>query len=254
MKNKLKNTWDIILDDRKRTPWGKSIGLGGGVVSRLFNHGILPSDKYLTKIMRSENISLNALFGHADAPFVVHRTTNSQETFEYIKPYIQDEQWDVHIITGADYPIIVLSTLAEDGDGFKYTPIEVVCGPADIATANLFKGLKVLSKALPKEEAMELATGYKGTYYLFGKTTLIDAKEIDHSQIMEIFRAEATSNAKTLKRIMQIIDDTMAEEKSNLSSEDRRRLVAELYTYAIDEGLASGDISENLVSSMMRVI
>ncbi|PHS20222.1 MAG: hypothetical protein COA86_02720 [Kangiella sp.] len=244
----------LILDDRKQTKWGKDLGIPISSNSRLFKDGTLPADKYLTKIMHSENVSLNALFGNSDAPFIVHRTIDSSETFQFIKPHLEDEAWDIHIISGAEYPIIVLSTLAEDGDGFKYTPIEVVCGPADIATANLFKGLKVMHKALPKDEANELATGYKGTYYLFGKTTLLDAVEVNHSEIMDIFRREATKNAQTLKRIMQIIDDTMAEEKSNLSAEDRRKLVSELYFYAVEEGLGSGDISENLVSSMMRVI
>lgn len=254
LKKALNNIWGIILDDREMTAWAQNIGLEGSLVSKLFDDGLLPSSKHLTKIMRSENVSLNALLGSSNAPFVVHRTINNADTFQQIKPYIEDEKWDIHIISGAEYPIIVLSTLAEDGDGFKYTPIEVICGPADIATANLFKGLKVMHKALPKDEANELATGYKGTYYLFGKTTLLDAKEINHSEIMTLFRRKANTNAKTLKKIMQIIDDTMVEEDANLSAEERRRLVAELYTYAVNEGFGAGDISENLVTSMMRVI
>jgi|GEM_PF-3417547 len=257
MNSSLSKTLLTILDDRKRTEWALGLGIPKATNSNMFNKGIYPSDKHLRRIMLAENASMSALWGASSAPFMIHRTSSAHETYATLEAHLDDHNWDIHVITGDEFPVFVLSTLAMqeiDNQEFKYTHIEVICGPVDHTVANLFRNKSVKHKQLPENEAHLLATGYKGTYFLFGKETLLDAKEIDQVEVNRICREPSERNAALLKRVMEILDETVIQEGIEVNAQERRKLVSELYTYAIEEGLLSEDVSPNLAHSMLRVI
>lgn len=257
MNNHLISVLEIIIDDRKKYPWAKSLGIGGGATSRLFKEGVMPADRHLRKIMKSENASMSALWGASVAPFMVHRTGSTTESYEILKQHFEDSSWTINVISGDEFPIVVLSCAAQDlidGTEFNYKRVEIVCGPMDHACANLFKEQVILHKELDEEEAHKIATGYRGTYYLFGKNTLEDSSVITYQELLTIFREKSNLNAQVLNRVLEIIDETILEEKAEVTPEEKRKLATQLYSYALEEGLIPEDVSENLAHSMLKVL
>jgi len=262
MSFKIKKVLELILEGRKKTPWGKSLGMPPRAITLLFNHGTYPADKYLTKIMKSENVSMDALWGMGSAPFMVHRANSIAETNEDIELNLEGSPI-VHLITSTtdkfdELPVFVFSEdVVEDFRGpneFKYTSIHVLVGPTDHVTANLLKDTKVLHKQLPEDEFHLLSTGYKGTYYLFGKATLVNAKPISYAELSRICCKKATSSAALLNKVMTLIDETVLEEGVEITPEQKRKLVIELYGFAVAEGFEEKDVSPNLAQSMLRIV
>jgi len=252
-----KRILELILDGRRQSEFADSLHIPRAVMSEFMRLGKYPADKHLRKIMKAENASMSALWGASSAPFMVHRTISETETFESLKMHLDDHNWTIHLITGDEFPIFVLSTLAMDvidNKEFKYTQVEVISGPVDFALANLFRDKKVKHIELPPDEAHQLATGYKGTYYLFGKETLLGAKIISQADLIKIFRNRSTKHAQVLNNVMELVDETVVEEGIELTAEERRKLVTELYTYAVEQNLIPEEVTPSLAHLMLRLI
>jgi hypothetical protein len=263
MKINTNKVLSFILDDRKKTPWGKSLGMSPSAITKMFNHGVYPADKYLTKIMKVENASLDALWGAAVAPFIVQRTNHARETNLQLDQHLRDEKQNIYLITSEtkvndEYPVFVLSVPVVENiggvDELKYESVHVITGPTNHETANLLREESVNFKTLPEKDFRELATGYKGTYFLFGKGNLLDAKPIEFTEMNSILCKEATNSAALLNRVMELVDESILEEGADVSPEQHRKLVVELYSYALKEGLIKDEVNPNIAQSMLRII
>jgi hypothetical protein len=62
---------ETLLDGRKITPWGKTLGLSNSVIEAL-SKGTVPGPDHLKIIARAENANLNFLLTGAGCPFVVN--------------------------------------------------------------------------------------------------------------------------------------------------------------------------------------
>jgi len=264
MNGSLKRTLSLILDDRKQTIWGTSLGIPKTVISEFFRQGKYPADKHLTKLVKAENVSMDALWGSSPKPFLVSRTNDATETNKELFQSLDDNYKTIHLVTyhvdlkGRQYPVIILSKPVVENKGtveeFAYTSIHLICGPTNHETVSRLSKHRVLLKRMDAFKLHLIATGFAGTYHLFGKDTLKDTRQATRAELSEILYQQYTNSAELLNKIIQMVDDTIIEEGAEVNLEKRRKLVVELYTYAEKEGLMADKLSPNMAQSMLRLV
>lgn len=165
-----------VLGPRKATAWAKRLQIPAGTRDRMLRAGgIPPTYESLTKIMRTEHVSLNWLLGGEGAPFLLARTASDAETAELLRQHLQEEAWRVHLVIDEHCAALVLHQPAELGAGdasIRYQAIEILAGPVGPAAFDVLQALRYGRidgvTRLEADEMADLYAGRIGTFALIG--------------------------------------------------------------------------------------
>ena len=163
---------EYLLGNRKKHPWGKSLGLSHGLVARLFD-GELPASEKLIPICKAENVSLTWLIEGSGETYMVHHSFTDEETAETLSNYIDDEKWEVLVLKNHIYPAIILTlptTMLVGKKHIDYTAIEIIAGPINTETLHILKSTHCsVSEISPDDFTMRrLYAGKMSNQEIFG--------------------------------------------------------------------------------------
>lgn len=130
----------LLLGPRRMTPWASALQIPSGTMTRMFREGIPPTYETLSKMMRTENVSISWLLGAACPAYLYTGAADDDAMAEELEARVADEtSWRVNVLTDGQACAIVLTQPAsiEDAKGSRlnYTAVEVICGPCGERTA-----------------------------------------------------------------------------------------------------------------------
>lgn len=121
------------------TPWATGLKIPSGTMTRMFREGIPPTYETLSKMMRTENVSLSWLLGANCPAYLYTATTSDAATAEELEIRISEEpSWRMHVLSDGDACALVLTQPAcfiDKAARIDYFAVEVICGPVGELTA-----------------------------------------------------------------------------------------------------------------------
>jgi len=121
------------------TPWATALKIPSGTMTRMFREGIPPTYETLSKMMRTENVSLSWLLGANCPAYLYTATTSDAATAEEVEIRVTDERgWRIHVLSDGDACAVVLTQPAcfiDKAARIDYFAVEVICGPVGERTA-----------------------------------------------------------------------------------------------------------------------
>ncbi|MCG9597042.1 transcriptional regulator [Vibrio sp. Isolate25] len=232
---------NLVLNGRKQTPWGKSLGLTGGAISSIFG-GRIPGSEILNVIHRAENVNLNWLLTGEGSPFIVEYFQTADALSDYVCAMLHDEPWVVYVCSHVDTACLVLTQPGAyefKGKFVDYNMIHVLVGPGDDVLANVLNdhnsdGGAVFVPLMTDNERKDLIAGKIGTYELLGGLEpLLNPHKVG-SHISDIeFTGASSSNASVdvsiMRTIINLVSEKEAELQADLTTEQRARIIAAVY-------------------------
>jgi len=177
MTNKDKNNYlsrmDIVLGDRKKYPFGFSMGFSRGTINRLFSMEMAGNIDTFMAMRHAENLSLDWLLNGIGAPYVTRLTSTDNTTAELITHLFEGEpmDWQATVLTDQITNLVILSQPAIYVVGKRtldYTRLEVLTGPVGEGTLELLDTAGLTCK-VAKTDTLTLRrvlSGQIGTYAL----------------------------------------------------------------------------------------
>lgn len=170
MSEEFKKRMELILDGRKITPWGESIGLNKGTTGRM-RSGLTPGHQILNLVQKVENVSIGWLVDGVGDPFLIHHEDNDRAMANYLQALFDETGWTAYLLTDKQAPAIALVQPGEidfKGKTVPYQITEIVTGPLGpqtLETFNRYPGGRCWV-SLSGEEMDEINQGRVGSYRL----------------------------------------------------------------------------------------
>ncbi|EHE6947159.1 TPA: hypothetical protein PMB08_002792 [Vibrio cholerae] len=101
-----------LLNGRKQTPWGKSMGFSGGSISSIFG-GRIPGSKFLGPISELENVNLNWLLLGKGAKYNVEYKT-PRELSNDLKDLLDSYKWTLFVCSTVEDAVFVAVRIEEN--------------------------------------------------------------------------------------------------------------------------------------------
>ncbi|AYV20480.1 transcriptional regulator [Vibrio mediterranei] len=231
----------FVLKDRKKTPWGNSLGFTSTSISTMFN-GHTPGPEFLSSIRRAENVNLNWLLTGEGSPYIVEYFQTADALSDYVCAMIHDEPWVVYVCSHVDTACLVLTQPGAyefKGKFVDYNMIHVLVGPGDDVLANVLNdhnsdGGAVFVPLMTDNERKDLMAGKIGTYELLGglEPLLNPHKVGSHISEIEFTGAgsgEASVDLPTMRTVIRLVDEKETELQADLTTEQRARIIAAVY-------------------------
>ncbi|QNL13374.1 putative transposon-related DNA-binding protein [Microcystis phage vB_MaeS-yong1] len=170
--------FNTLLQGRKPHPFGASVHLSRGIVTRLMR-GSLPDPELLGPMVRIERLSLSWLLTGEGSPYSVNHYVGDVEAWQDLKAKLSDEPdaWQIYLaVSPAGWTVVLdqeCSTTMKGGKEYWYRATEVtggkVCGPVvarGIEHWSRLKKIQVLK--LSSAHWIKLVTGHLGNAQLWG--------------------------------------------------------------------------------------
>lgn len=263
MKNNFKERLVLILNGRKKHPWGEALGFTRGTLTRLFN-GEIPSAEKLTPICRTENVSLTWLLEGIGEPYMVHHTYTDEETAELIKDHTDDESWQILVLKNQVYPAVILTlpaTMQVGKSHIKYTAIEIIAGPAGPETLEAITGANALTQEIDVDEftMRRLYAGKVSNQEIFGNTeTLLYAQPLQpFSGNLPLHHKVAENRVsyivpELMRKAIFYVEEACLEEGEVLSPEQKSRAITAVYKYM--QRTYTTELDKNAVLAILDAI
>lgn len=164
----------VVLNGRKKYPWGERIGLGRNAIQAL-SSGRMPTAEKLLPIVRADNVSLSWLLDGRGDPFLVSHDESAEQLAHHLRDLLDEEDWTVHLVTSPTRAVFVLTQPGQYQVGQRwidYTIVEIVAGPLGPAVvealAEALPGDQILHVQTDTETVDRLAGGWMGNRELLG--------------------------------------------------------------------------------------
>lgn len=165
-----------LLDGRKPSPWGQSIGLSSALTARMMQ-GNIPGALILSTIRRAENVSMSWLLEGKGTAYIVNHTDSDLEAFDRLKMFIEDEdEWHIHDIRNKENQSQQIIVLTQPGEynyeqrgkqtTLNYTIVEIISGPLGKRVYEFLKKKKCSHVVMPHDKFTMLGQGWIGNYEL----------------------------------------------------------------------------------------
>lgn len=166
---------EFLLGNRKKYPWGFSLGLTRGTINRLFK-GYTPGLDILTTISRCENARLDWLTSGSEPPFHVIDRDDADHA-RMIREHVDHRLCDaVYLVTTYGRFSVVLTAPAKlcppNKDVIHYTGVDIHgggVGPlALMVVTDAIGNIPVMLVDMPETAFDKLVTGYMSNLDLIG--------------------------------------------------------------------------------------
>lgn len=238
MSNSFNDRLEIVLDGRKVTPWGKSLGLSNSVLG-VMTQGTAPGPDHLKIIANAENVSINYLLTGDGCPFVVNPAPNS------LNP-----DSEVFLLSfGGLRAVVTISddehTFERSGKTVVFSKVTIFRGmgfdPAIVPNARYFE-FPAIAELLAGQLSKHALVGNQkdGLIYIARPTLepwgVIHAEHIDQN---------------IMRGVLQLVDE-LAEQ--NLTHEQKARIISSVYSHAIRRGLSVEKINKELLAPIVDAV
>lgn len=254
-----------VLDDRKQTPWGKSLGFTSASISHIFSGGRIPGPEFLQAIRRAENVNLNWLLTGEGSPYITEHFISGSELSEYLTNMLEDEPWRVYVCSHTEIACLLLTQPGQyefKGKWIDYTIAHILVGPSDESLNEILElhdkvKNEVIVLDLVPPLAREIMVGNVGTYLLLDRSpSLLDSRP--RLKLSEItFSASSHSDAKidvsVMRAVVKLVDECEDKLDIELTSAQRARVITAVYRQAERLSLEEEDI-QNAVETSLEVL
>lgn len=253
---------NFVLDDRKQTPWGRSLGFAGGSISSIFG-GRVPGSEILNVIHRAENVNLNWLLTGEGSPYIVEYFQSADALSDYVCAMLHEEEWVVHVVSHIDTACLVLTQPGAyefKGKWVDYRMVHVIVGPGDDVLKNVLddyhkSGGHIFVSELSEEQRQDIMSGQIGTYLLFGQMNplLNTIRVAGHISQIEFTggsnKEKPPIDTTVMRAVVRLVDEREQELKAKLTSDERSRVITAVYRQAEKLGLTEGEIRSAIETS-----
>lgn len=168
-----------MLDGRKKSPWGKALGIASGTLDTMTKgDGNPPTADTLTRIMRSENVCLGWLLTGDGAPFIRNPVSSDRDGAQLITALLAEEPWQILLaedgqrISVALHQQIHVQPGVEGKIPYRYRAMELITGPLGIETlSSINKHVDTAQLHIVHVSGLlmdQIMRGEWGTYRVFG--------------------------------------------------------------------------------------
>lgn len=231
---------NYVLQDRKQTPWGQSLGFTSTSISSMFK-GHIPGPEFLYAIRRAENVNLNWLLTGEGTPYIADYFQSAEALCDYVVAMLEDESWQVFVFSDNETAGVVLSQPGQyefKGKRIDYTILHILVGPGNDSLIGVLKthkknGKSVLIPMLTDKEMQLITSGSLGTYQLFHAVNPVlnplTALEMHELQFRETTQKQHSVSIPTLRTVLRITAELEIKHEIELSVEQKARVVAVVY-------------------------
>ncbi|EOX1582968.1 transcriptional regulator [Vibrio cholerae] len=242
---------NLVLSDRKQTPWGKSLGFTGGSISSIFG-GRIPGPEILNVIRRAENVNLNWLLTGEGKPFIVNYFPNAKDFVETLDAMLNDECWKVCVCALAEQTVLILTMPGQyefKGKWVDYTMCEILVGHGSEELANVLRNHQgqrdiYITPDLPSETLKQIANGELGSYGLLaeGFGYWIQPANSHDLEFIQEARQGAPVSAPLMRAVVKLVEDCAQKSKQVLTNEQKSRVITAAYRQAERLNLTEDEI------------
>lgn len=255
-----KDRLNFIIKDRKKTPWGKSLGFTSPSITAMFN-GHIPGPEFLNTIRRSENVNLNWLLTGMGSPFIVNHTLSATDLYNQLVCFLADEKWEMYVSLLNQHAVFVLTQPGQynfKGNWIDYQLLEVLVGPGSEELARYLRSRKerILIMDLKSADIAAIAEGNVGTYGMLNiecalLTNHHTAKESD----LQFFPTQVRDpiNSALMRAVIRIIENCADELGESLTADQKSRIITAVYRQAERLDLNSSDLTYENVRTAIDV-
>lgn len=256
---------NFLLQDRKRTPWGKTLGFTSTSISSMFN-GHVPGPEFLQAIRRAENVNLNWLLTGDGSVYISEYYQSGLSLSKHVSDMLEEEPWKVYVCSHRDVACMVLTQPGQyefKGKWIDYTIVNVLSGPCDESLGEVLRNhhkghgkVLVIDKIDPL--VPHIASGDFGTYDLLEKQEPIlnevfvgpDISDIEFSNSSKI---ENSIDISVMRAVVKLVDECEHKLNVKLNSTQRARVITAVYRQAERLDLDERDI-QNAVETSLEVL
>lgn len=233
---------EFVLDGRKLTPWGKSLGLSNSVLG-VMSQGTAPGPDHLKVIASAENVSLNFLLTGEGSPFVVNTP-----------PASLDPESEVFLLSfGGMRAIVTLAsachTFERSGKAIEFQKLTVFRGIGfDTSTLDNPRYFQFPAIA-------ELLAGKLSKHALIGKQK--DGLLYLARPTLEPWTAAPSGiiDQELMRAVLVLIEkQSTGHENGALTSEQKARIISSTYAHAIRRGLTASDLNSDLINPIVDAV
>jgi len=251
-----------VLNDRKQTPWGKSLGFTSASISHIFSGGRIPGPEFLQAICRAENVNLNWLLSGKGKPFNVTYIQSAKSFVVYVNTMLTDENWQVCVCSLTEQTVLVLTQPAQyefKGKWIDYTLCEVLVGQGSEELAWILNNHQserdtYSTPNLPGNILKKIAGGELGTYALLHHPdnrleNWMQPVGSDFIQYEPEKNQNTPVNPSLMRSVVKLVEECEKETKQNLDSDQKARVITAVYRQAEKLGLSEEEISSAIETS-----
>ncbi|KFA98767.1 hypothetical protein [Vibrio sp. ER1A] len=253
----------LVLNDRKKTPWGTSLGFTSTSISSMFN-GHVPGPEFLQAIRKAENVNLNWLLTAQGTPFVIENYHDSFVLNDAVCELIKDEAWQVAICSHQDTAIVIMHLPAQynfKGKWIDYEELEILVGPLSeqlIETCTRYQikmGGGVYIPEISDDLKNDIMSGHYGTY-LIGNCISPVGQQTDLSEL-RFSLPEPKQSAVSLplmREVVRLIEKCEKELYERLTPDQKARVITAVYRQAERLKLTADDLTPDSVLTAFDVV
>lgn len=253
---------NYLLNDRKQTPWGKSLGFTSASISHIFSGGRVPGPEFLEAIRRAENVNLNWLLTGEGKPFIVNYFQYTDALVETLDAMLTDEGWKVCICALAEQTALVLVMPGQyefKGKWVDYTLCEVLVGQGSEGLANVLRNHHhhremYVAPELPSSTLNKIVNGELGTYGLLhhSSTALenwLQPATKDALQFMPENNQSVPISIPLMRTVVNLVEQHQARTKQPLDGDQKARVITAVYRQAEKSELNDDEIQAVIETS-----
>ncbi|HDZ3720101.1 TPA: hypothetical protein RSW56_000037 [Vibrio cholerae] len=246
-----KNRMYEILSDRKKTPWGKSLGFTSASISSIFKGERVPGPKFLAPICDMENVNLNWLLIGQGPKYRAEYLTGNELTSELVA-LLDSQQWIVFVCSTIGDAVFVAVRL----DPQRPVPlVRVIHGHSgDYLTQALTTHPNRESIKIPFLEngtANRIAKGEFGAYELAASPVSILKVHRTARDVDVVFSSglEGQNEVQfhTLKAVVEEVELFEKASKQPIQPEQKSRVISAVYRQA-----ARAELSRETIASIVE--
>jgi hypothetical protein len=236
----------IMLAGRKIYPWGLCIGLSNGAISHL-SKGAVPGYELQTIIQRQEGVSWRWLAEGESKPFEVETYIDAGdfgERFEYLIGDVDNQCFIIEFGQICTFVTITSKQYEQKGKLFDYAKVVIITGPYHQCILNSLNNFAeqrdIYRTNIDAATQKEIRNGQLGIYALFGddkKQGLLSNEnclsEVDKLRAPSKFDKVQLVDIQLMRAVILIVEQTIIEQQVNMTIEDKTKVIASVYTYAL---------------------
>lgn len=255
---------NFVIKDRKKTPWGKSLGFTSPSITAMFN-GHTPGPEFLNAIRRAENVNLNWLLTGEGQPYIVNSSIDEHHLAELVDTMLTDENWTVYVCDLSSLAVLVFTQPGQyefKGKWIDYQMLEVHCGPGSEKLAAVLRqhqsSRQIFIAKLHEDAVWNIAMGQTGTYELLHSDNAL-LKHHHQAKESELqFLADRTSSEPVdlslMRAVITLVNDCADELGESLNAEQMSRVITAVYRQADRLGLTSEDLTPESIRTAIDVV
>ncbi|MCG6265336.1 transcriptional regulator [Vibrio vulnificus] len=251
----------FLINDRKKTPWGKALGFTSPSITAMFS-GHIPGQEFLQAIRRAENVNLNWLLTGEGKPFIVHHFRKADELVETVDAMLTDEDWTVYVCSLEKHTALVLTQMGQyefKGKWIDYTLCEVLVGQGSEELAQALRkhlhqrNIYVLNN-LADSALNQIAGGQLGTYSLLihpdSHLTNFSVKATPEMlQYSEEHSRSVPISIPLMRTVVNLVEQHQARTKQPLDGDQKARVITAVYRQAEKSELNDDEIQAVIETS-----